>query len=343
MWPGMKNLPAVAVVFPLASFLLAGCASTPPPSSAPTVSGFAKAAAFELAPDDAGVGPAASATEDGIEVASADGSRTRTLRSGLDRTGFALVTSARGLASEPGAFAWEFLATLSNDPAADLAVLSIHDAGGDLVHEEVLPEACTGLAWQPGDTAELRVECHGRVWSYSPGSGGAPALSGEQFAHAGAVGPLRFGDDVARARTALQLAGASCQTESCTLWTLPMDGRSYVVAPGYDAGRLARITVFGTRRGRAEWRTKVRHDWTALTEELTRGAGMESVSFPPLRALKASAKLDGWLLTETHHVRRADMQATVGLYGDSDGKTVGAIAVLTPASAGGALPASAAD
>jgi hypothetical protein len=80
-----------------------------------------------------------------------------------------------------------------------------------------------------------------------------------------------------------------------------------------------------------------------LTEELTRGAGMESVSFPPLRALKASAKLDGWLLTETHHVRRADMQATVGLYGDSDGKTVGAIAVLTPASAGGALPASAAD
>jgi hypothetical protein len=321
------------------------CASPPAPS-APAIAGFAKSAAPEasVAGEPLAATVSVSATAEGLEVSSAENGEERALRSELVRNGLPLAAAVHGLSTEGGELRWEWLAALSRDPEAELSVLSIHAGDGTLVHEEVLLEPCETLAWAGAGAPELRVGCREHVWSYQPGSGGEPVLTGAEFLRAGnAFGPLDFGESRASVFAALRLAGGSCRTDSCALWSLQLGERNYAVSPGFDGSHLAFVTVFGPRRTRAEWRSKVRADWTALTGEIARGTEPDTENFPPLRALEPSAKLHGWLLTETHHAQGRGMQATVGLYGDQDGKGVGAIAVIAPAAAAAPVPASAAD
>ena len=340
MWPGMK-IPAAAVC--LFAGLWLACASPAPEAPLP---GFGKSPAPEL---EVPTGPRLDVgrADDAGKLCVVDArEKKRALASELDRTGFELVAAARGLGDDGRTLRWDWLATLSRAPEAGLAVLSIHDTEGRLAHEEVLLEACSTLAWRDGGAPELLVGCGDRVWRYQPGDPSGPVVTVAQFARSGsAFGPLSFGDDAARVRTALQLAGGDCPGGACTTWGVQVGERHFNLLPQYQNGALSRITVFGPRHPRAAWRTKVRDDWRALVSEITREAPAAEAPYPAATALAAVPETEGVFFAETHRPQRDGAKATIGLFKNETGNArgFGAIAVITPPPAPGPVPAAAAQ
>jgi len=341
MWPGMKILPAAASL-PIASLLLA-CA-TPVPEAPLLAFGKSLASAWDApgAPGQAIV----HADEAGKLWVQDDRTKKRPLASGVDHAGFELTTAARGLGDDGRTLQWEWLATLSRSPQAGLAVLSIHDTDGRLAHEEVLLEPCSRLAWRDGEAPELLVGCTDRVWRYRPGSSSEAVVTAAQFARSGsALGPLSFGDGEARVRAALQLAGGVCH-EPCKTWGIQLDGREFTLLPQFQDGALSRLTVFGPRRPRSAWRTKVKDDWSALVAEVTRDEAAENAPYPSATALAEVPETEGIFYAQTHSPQREGASATIGLFRNETGNArgFGAIAVISPSSSGPApVPAAAAD
>ena len=366
MWPGMHTS-RVVVCLLFACLVLPACAGSGLHQEPATPPGFAKSR-VESAPELRSVagspelriegGPAqvVSAEADGLVVADADGSHARRLDAGFDRSGFALAVAARGLHAEGDELHWEWLAALSRIPEAQLSVLSIHDADGLLVHEEVLRESCASVAWSALETPELTVGCEERAWRYQPGPAQEPILTRAAFERSGAAfGPLSFGDGPVRVSAALRLQGAECRNERCTLWAVHMDDRDFMLAPQYENQQLERVTLFGPRRTRPQWWTKVRGDWNALATRYGGDGAAKEVAFPSVNALAAQPLREGWTFAETHRPQRPDMQMVIGVYRNEteQGSSFGAIAILappatapataaTPAGAGEAAPAAAA-
>jgi hypothetical protein len=340
MWPGMKILPAAAYLS-VTSLLLA-CAS---PVAEPQLPAFGKSLASEMdALDSQGLDIVHADDAGKLSVHDAEHTKERALESSLSHAGFELTAAARGLAADGGALRWEWLATVSHDPRSGLGVLSIHDTDGRLAHEEVLLEECSSLAWRGGDVPELLVGCIDHVWRYQPGAGSEPILTRAQFqGSGGAFGPLSFGDSAPRVRTALQLAGGACKDESCMAWAIHLDERDFTLVPEYQQGTLSRVTVFGPRRPRSEWRTKVRADWRTLVSEITREAPAEDAEYPSTTSLSEIPETDGISFAPTHQPVHDGTKAMIGLFENETGnvKGFGAIAVISPAPAA-SVPASAA-
>jgi hypothetical protein len=349
MWSGMSP-PRVVARLLFASLLLPACASRAPVPPLPLV-GFARSLASEtlsaeLASQPEG-GLVATGAPHEIVITDADGMPRRELVSGLDLAPLELRTAARGLGNEAGALRWEWLATLSQQPQAELSVLSIHDAQGRLVHEEVLREDCTSLSWRVAAAPELLVGCTDRVWRYQPDPAHKPELAGTRFVRSGSFGPVTFGDSRARVEAALRLVGADCRTPDCKLWGLHLDEHDFVLATDFRNDELVRLTVVGPRRARSAWRTKVREDWAALSSELPGGAETQQREYPNPSELAPIPNQQDWSFAETHRAEHDGVKASVGLYSNEglNGKGFGAIAVITPAAAAttGPVPASAAD
>jgi hypothetical protein len=343
MWPGMKILRAAASL-PITALLLA-CASpvAPVPASLP---GFGKSLASELDLQGAGTLDSVHADEAGKLWVMGAGTKKRPLASDLNLAGFALTAAARGLGDDGRALRWEWLATLSRDAQAGLSVLSIHDTDGGLAHEEVLLEDCSRLAWRDGDAPELLVGCQDRVWRYRPGPASEAVVTAAQFARSGsAFGPLSFGDAPPRVRAALQLAGGVCRGEPCSTWGIQLDERDFTLLPQFQNGALSRLTVFGPRRPRAAWRTKVKDDWKALVSAVARETAAADTPYPSATALTAVPETEGVFFAETHRPQRDGAKATIGLFRNETGNArgFGAIAVITPPSAPAPVPAAAAD
>ena len=333
MWPGMKILAAV-VCLPLAALLLAS--ATPTTSPEASLPGFGKSLASEMDVPGAGARDLVHADEAGKLWAMQAGTKKRALGSELNHEGFTVTAAARGLGDDGATLRWEWLATLSRDAQAGLSVLSIHDTEGRLALEEVLLESCSRLAWHAGDAPELLVGCADHVWRYRPGPSSAPMLTPAQFAHAGsAFGPLSFGDATPRVRSALQLAGGVCQDEHCTTMRVRVGERDFTLLPQFQNGALARLTVFGPRRPRAAWRTKVKDDWEALVTEVTRETAATDAPYPSATSLTAVPETEGVFFTETHRPARDGAKATIGLFRNETGNArgFGAIAVITPPAA----------
>ncbi|HEX5067844.1 MAG TPA: hypothetical protein VFY49_17115, partial [Myxococcota bacterium] len=129
--------------------------------------------------------------------------------------------------------------------------------------------------------------------------------------------------------------------------------RDFTVLPQFQNGALARLTVFGPRRPRAAWRTKVKDDWEALVTEVTRETAAADAPYPSATSLAAVPETEGVFFAETHHPQRDGAKATIGLFRNETGNTRGfgaiavitppAIAVITPPSAPTAVPAAAAE
>jgi hypothetical protein len=342
MWPGM-NFPRAAVRLSFASLLLA-CATPVPEAPLPQ---FGKSLASEMDAPGAPTPGLVHADEDGKLWAADPGTKKRPLASELDHAGFELTAAARGLGDDGRTLRWEWLATLSRSPQAGLAVLSIHDTEGRLAHEEVLLETCSRLAWRDGDAPELLVGCSDRVWRYLPGASGEAVVTVAQFARSGsALGPLSFGDGAARVRAALQLAGGVCRGEPCKTWGIHLGEREFTLMPQFQDGALSRLTVFGPRRPRAAWKTKVKDDWSALVVEVTRDEATENVPYPSATALAEVPETEGIFFAQTHSPQREGVKATVGLFRNETGNArgFGAIAVIMPsATAPAPVPAAAVD
>ena len=341
MWPGMKALRA-PVCLSVASLWLA-CTSPPPEARPPE---FGKTAASEMDLDARGLDIVHADEAGKLWVQVPGEARKRELASELNHTGFGLLAAARGLADDGGRPAWEWLATLSRDPEAELAVLSIHDARGRLAYEEVLLEDCSRLAWRDGDAPELLVACPDHVWRYRAGPSTEAALTIAQFAKSGnAVGPLRFGDSESRVHAALQLAGGVCRGgEPCESWSVKLEERAFNLIPQFRQGTLSRVTLIGPRRPRSEWSTKVRADWRALASVIVPETTTEDVLYPSVTAFTDVPGGDV-SFAQTHHPQRDGSRATIGLFRNDTGKQrgFGAIAVISPSSAPAAVPAAPAD
>jgi hypothetical protein len=338
MWPGMKILRAA-----LLSSVLLACASPAPETPLPT---FGKSLASE-ADGMPAQEPAIVRTDAAGRLFAQQGeTRKRELASNLNHAGFEPMSAARGLAADGRSLGWDWLATLSRAPAAGLAVLSIHDTHGRLAHEEVLRGDCSRLAWRDGDAPELLVRCDDHVWRYRPGSPGEPVMTGAQFAVSGsAFGPLSFGDGDARVRAALQLAGGVCRSEPCKAWRILLAERDFIVMPHVQQGALARITLFGPRRSRAQWGTKVRSDWRVLVSEVSGASPAEDFPYPSTDALIEIPEREGVAYAMTHRAQREGVEAAIGVFRDQDRKarTFGAIAVILPSSRLAPAPAAPAD
>lgn len=345
MWPGMHTSRALVCVL-IASGFLSACATHGAHQEPATPSGFAKSLASMQAVDAAGAtatlhldGAAdrvVGADAQGLVVAEADGSGARHLDSGLNRSGFELAVAARGLRADGGSLRWDLLAALSRIPEAQLSVLSIHDGDGELLHEEVLRESCTSVQWSALETPELVLACADRSWRYVPGPPAVPVLGAADFSRSGrAFGPLSFGDSPATVSAALQLQGAECRNERCSLWAVELDERDFMLAPQYRNQMLERVTLFGPRRTRPQWWTKVRGDWSALATRFAGDAAAKEAKFPPVNAVSEQPLHDGWTFAETHRPQRPDMQMVIGVYRNENGKSdgFGAIAILAPPAA----------
>jgi hypothetical protein len=342
MGPGMKILPVACPSFAL--LLLLACASPVP--QAP-LSGFGKSLASEAdRPALHGRADVHADADGALWLEGADGNAKRTLAPDLRHAGFEPTVAARGAADDGGTLRWEWLATLSRRPQAQLAVLRILDAQGRLAHEEVLLEECAELAWRDGAAPELLLGCSDRVWRYRPGPASEATLTLAGFASSGrAFGPLSLGDSDARVRAALALAGGACPDAGCTSWRIALGGREFKLLPQFQQGTLHRLTVLGPHRPRGEWSTKVRADWRALVSEVAREADAAEVRYPSTTALAAVPGARGVAYAETHHPQRDGVKASIGVFRSESGnaRAFGAIAVIAPASGPAPAPASAAE
>jgi hypothetical protein len=203
------------------------------------------------------------------------------------------------------------------------------------------------VAWRDGDAPELLVGCSDRVWRYRPGPSSEAVVTAAQFARSGsAIGPLSFGDTEPRVRAALQLAGGVCRGEPCKTWGIHLGEREFTLMPQFQDGALSRLTVFGPRRPRAAWKTKVKDDWSALVAEVTRDEAAEQAPYPSATALAEVPETEGIFFAQTHSPQREGAKATIGLFRNETGNArgFGAIAVISPSSSGPApVPAAAAD
>ncbi len=226
------------------------------------------------------------------------------------------------VAFAPTAGARPWLGVLDVFEADGLAVLSVFDAQGRLVVDDVLWGACRRLEAErgEGDAAQaLRVGCGGHAWRYTAGSVTAPAPVRSLAAvrrEGDAFGPLRFGDSESELRRRQRLLpGHRCRGARCQTSLVRIGSHDFVLAPQLEGGRLAGVLLVDLPTPEADYRGRTRAGWRDLVRrvEAQEGAPRSRTGFPAAAAVRAADLRDGWRTVVTHRWRGREREVELGV------------------------------
>lgn len=183
------------------------------------------------------------------------------------------------------------------------SVLSVFDARGRPVHEEVFLEPCASIGVLDG--ARLLVGCEGRLWRYEPGRVDPNAsLSVSQVRRSGdAFGPLGFGDSPARVRAlSTLLPGHTCRLRACESSYVRLSERDFLLEPEFEDGGLSRVAVLALPEPLDSY-AETRAAWRVLVDVVSDRLGRPQRGtrrFPGAGVVDATSPQAGWRAYTTH-------------------------------------------
>ncbi len=220
------------------------------------------------------------------------------------------------VAFDPRGDGERWLAVLDRLYADAPSVLSVFDANGRRVHEEVFLQRCASVGALDG--MHLLVGCDGRIWRFEVGRVDAQAiLSVAQVRSSGnAFGPLHFGDSPARVRSmSTLLPGHVCRLEACETSYLEVDGRHYLMAPEFDDAGLSRVALVALPEPLDSY-DETREAWRVLVGLVSDRHGRPERGarrFPSARAVDATQAHAGWRAFDTHRWQGGAVEVELGV------------------------------
>lgn len=211
-----------------------------------------------------------------------------------------------------------WLALLDRPQRGASGVLTVWDAGGRRIHDEVMDPSCGALAAAPEGDA-LLVGCAEALWSYGPGRGGRPAgPSVEAWRSRGdLLGPLRAGmtrDEVRRARPLLP--GHRCRGGLCGLSYLRLGAHDFVLSPRFEGGGLVGVLLVGLPEPLESYAQTTREAWRSLADHFTAEVG-DPVDppepFPAAAAVRTAPHRGEWRARQTHRWSEAARDVELGV------------------------------
>lgn len=209
-----------------------------------------------------------------------------------------------------------WLAALDRLHAHSPSVLSVFDASGRLVHEEVFLDPCASVGVLDG--TKLLVGCEGRLWRYEPGrverreilSVPAARRSGDAF------GPLAFGDSPARVRAmSTLLPGHTCRLKLCESSYVRLSDRDFLLAPEFEDGGLSQVAVLALPEPLDSY-AETRAEWRVLIDVVSDRLGRPkrgARGFPRAGLVDESEPQGGWRAYTTHHWAKGAVDVQLGV------------------------------
>ncbi len=225
------------------------------------------------------------------------------------------------VAFDPRGDGRRWLAVLDHLAPDGPSVLSVFDARGRRVFEEVDLGGCAGLnTLARAGRSELLMGCGGKVWRYGTALArrANPPLTVAALRRQGdAVGPLRFGDSperVAALRTLLP--GHRCRLAACDASYVLIGGRDYVLLPEFQQGRLARVALLALPEPVETYGNETQADWRELVRFISAQAGRPdpgAAGFPSAGSVKRAPAQAGWRAVGTHRWTSEQVQVALGV------------------------------
>lgn len=225
------------------------------------------------------------------------------------------------IAFDPHGDGNRWLAVLDQLAAGGPSVLSVFDARGRRVFEEVDLDGCAGLnTLARAGRSELLMGCGEKVWRYGTtlARSANPPPTVEALRRQGdAVGPLSFGDSperVAALRTLLP--GHRCRLAACDASYVRIGGRDYVLLPEYRRGGLARLALLALPEPVESYGQETQAAWLELVRFISAQAGRPdpgAVGFPSAGRVKRAPAHDGWRAVGTHRWTSPQVQVALGV------------------------------
>jgi hypothetical protein len=225
------------------------------------------------------------------------------------------------IAFDPRGDGKRWLAVLDHLTPDGPSVLSVFDARGGRVHEEVDLGGCSGLnTTARAGRSELLMGCGDKVWRYGTAlarSASPPPTVAELRQQGDAVGPLSFGDSperVAELRTLLP--GHRCRLAACDASYVRIGGRDYVLVPEFQQDGLARLALLTLPEPAESYGHETQAAWQELVRFITAQAGRPDpghVGFPSARRVKQAPAQAGWRAVGTHRWTSPHVQVALGV------------------------------
>jgi len=211
-----------------------------------------------------------------------------------------------------------WLALLDRPRRGGAGVLTVWDAGGRRIHDEVMDPSCGALAAAPFEGA-LLVGCAEAVWSYGPGLGRQPAGPSVEAWRSGGdlFGPLSAGmtrEEVRRVRPLLP--GHRCRGSLCGLSYLRLGAHDFVLSPRFERGRLVGVLLVGLPEPLERYAESTREAWRSLADHFAGELG-EPVQppepFPEAASVRAAPHRGEWRARQTHRWSGQAREVEVGV------------------------------